>query len=340
MKKSNKQIIGIIIVSLLVTAGLYGYFQYRANYPQTDDAYVQTDIVPISSQVSGKVSDVYARNNEYVKQDQVLFSLSKTPYHHAVDEAEASLLLANQTAKVDLGGIDVVKARLKSAQATLASEKKNYQRIMSLVQSGQAAKAKGDEVTASYEAAKASADAINKQLDQARHRLGQQGSDNAKVKLAQARLNHALMNLQYTEIKAPANGYPTKVKLRPGTAVNKGQPLFYFVEDHCWWVEANFKETQLQKMKPGQPATIKLDMYPNKILHGFVDSISHGSGAAFSMLPPENATGNWVKVTQRFPVKIVILDVPKNIDMRVGSSAEVTVDTKRQLKIRNPCNPQ
>jgi len=335
MSKLKKRMIIIITISIIVTISLYGYFQYRKRFPQTEDAYMQAHIIPIAAEVSGKVNQVLVEDNQTVKQNEILFSVAKPRYQHAVEEANAALELAHQHAKVDHDAIAIINAHLKRAQAELVNSEKNYQRIMSLVESGQIAKAKGDEVTAVLEAAKANKAATLKQLSQAQSRLGQQGDGNANVLQARARLDHALLNLKDTEIRAPANGYPTKMKLRSGTMIRAGQPLFYFVEDGCWWVEANFKETQMQYIQPGQTVKIKLDMYPNAVLNGYVDSISNGSGASFSMLPPENATGNWVKVTQRFPVKIMLTEVPKNIDLRVGASSTVTINTQQMTSQRN-----
>lgn len=335
MKSTQKQIIGIIIVSILITLGLYGYFAYRAKYPQTDDAYLHAHVIPITAQAGGKVAKIYVEDNQFVDQNQPFFTIDKRSYELSVKEAEAELALARQQINVDIGAIEIVKARLKRAQAEFANKKKIFQRVMTLVKSGQESKARGDQVIAEYESAQASENAIIKELTQAQARLGEQDDANARVRQAQVRLDRALLNLSYTNVKAPAAGYTTKFKLRTGATVKIGQPLFYFVEDGCWWIEANYKETQMKHIKPGQMAEIELDMYPGTKLKGYVESISRGSGAFFSLLPPENATGNWVKVTQRFPIRIVLLNVPKTIVPRVGASANVVIDTKTITKQRN-----
>ena len=120
--------------------------------------------------------------------------------------------------------------------------------------------------------------------------------------------------------------------LRPGATVQAGQPLFAIIEANRWWVDANFKETDLARIKVGQPATVRLDMYPDTTFDGTVESISAGSGASFSVLPPENASGNWVKVTQRFPVRIALTNPPADKPLRVGASAWVTIDTTQDKK--------
>ncbi len=335
MKKTQQQFLAIISLGIVILLGLWGYFHYRANYPDTEDAYVQAHVVPIASQINGEIEQVYTLDNRLAKSGDILFSIVKTPFQYAVLEAKAALEVAYQQVKVSAAAIDIIKARIEQAQANLINQEKNYHRIMSLVKSGQVAKSTGDEITANFKSARATKEALLKELSQAEHHLGEQGDKNPKVRQSQVKLDQALLNLSYTEVKAPATGYMTKFKIRPGMTIKAGQPLFYFVESQCWWIEANFKETQLQRIKPGQPVTVILDMYPKTSLKGYVDSISHGSGVVFSLLPPENATGNWVKITQRFPVKIVLYDVPKNMHLRVGASAKVTVNTKATTQKRN-----
>jgi membrane fusion protein (multidrug efflux system) len=149
-----------------------------------------------------------------------------------------------------------------------------------------------------------------------------------QLRAAAAQLDKATQDRVKTHVTAPDSGWVSNVRLRPGTVVQAGTPAFALIEDGRWWVDANFKESDLARIKPGQPATIKLDMYPGLKLDGTVESISAGSGAIFSVLPPENATGNWVKVTQRFPVRIMITSAPNpDKPLRAGASADVTVDT-------------
>jgi membrane fusion protein (multidrug efflux system) len=149
-----------------------------------------------------------------------------------------------------------------------------------------------------------------------------------QLRAASAQLDKTTHDRARTHVTAPANGWVSNATLRPGTVVQAGTPAFAVIEDGQWWVDANFKETDLARIKPGQKATIRLDMYPGTTLDGVVESISAGSGATFSVLPPENATGNWVKVTQRFPVRIKITSSPApDKPLRMGASATVTIDT-------------
>lgn len=153
-------------------------------------------------------------------------------------------------------------------------------------------------------------------------------SANATVKLAQANLMQAQLNLHYTEIAAPANGWVTNVSLRVGDIANANQPLFELISDDEFWIDANFKETDIHRIHLGQKTKISVDMYPHHTFLGIVESISGGSGSAFSLLPPENATGNWVKVTQRVPVRIRIINPDiSHYPLRIGTTATVTIHT-------------
>jgi membrane fusion protein (multidrug efflux system) len=188
------------------------------------------------------------------------------------------------------------KLAVAKAQAQVDMLQKQAERTLALVQSKQLPKANGDDIT-------------------------------AQLQMARAELGQTLLDLQHTQIIAPVSGQIVNFTVRPGTMVSTGMPLFALVDTSQWWVDANYKETDLKRIKPRQPATIKIDIYPGLTLHGSVAAVSGGSGAAFSLFPPENATGNWVKVTQRFPVKILIQHPDPNYPLRVGASSVVTINT-------------
>lgn len=149
----------------------------------------------------------------------------------------------------------------------------------------------------------------------------------AELQLANTNLERAALNLQYTEIRAPTSGWVTNVTLRDGSIVEQNHPVFALISDQEFWVDANFKETELSKIVPGQKASIRVDMYPKHIFTGVVESISGGTGAVFSLLPPQNATGNWVKVTQRIPVRVRVTNTDPKYPLRIGASATVTLHT-------------
>jgi membrane fusion protein (multidrug efflux system) len=196
-----------------------------------------------------------------------------------------------------------------------------------LVGKGTLPAAKGDDARATLEEAQAALAEARAHLEQARQDLGSSGEHNARIRAAEAVVARAKLDLSHTRITAPALGVLGEVDIRAGTFVEAGEHLFPLVENHSFWVDANFKETDLARIHPGQPAMVTVDMYPDKTFTGVVRSASPASGVAFSLLPPENATGNWVKITQRFPVRVAITDPDPARPLRIGASSEVTVDT-------------
>lgn len=222
--------------------------------------------------------------------------------HQAVTAGQVLFVIDPRPFQYALGNADALVAQ---RQAELLLSQQNAQRILKLVDQKQLPPANGDTATANLNSAKAALVAAQDQQQQAQ------------------------LNLQHTQVVAPAAGVITNFTLRVGTTVTVNQDLFALIEQDSWWVDANFKETQIKRIHAGQPVDIELDMYPGVNFNGTVQAVSAGSGAIFSLLPPENATGNWVKVTQRFPVKIMINSNDHKYPLRVGASADVTVDTTK-----------
>jgi len=199
--------------------------------------------------------------------------------------------------------VDRAQANLDAQKSALVLATNNARRILTLVKSGQESKSSGD--------------LMQSQLDSAR----------AQLAAAEAQLAQAALDLEHTRVTAPRSGIVTQFLLQPGNNVVVNNTLFKLVEQDYFWVDANFKETQVARIKSGQPVKIVLDMFPKHVFHGIVDAVSSASGEVFSLLPPENASGNWVKVTQRFPVKILIQDPTGHFPLRAGATATATVDT-------------
>jgi membrane fusion protein (multidrug efflux system) len=322
-----------IAIAIALCMGVYGYFLYQKYWPYTDDAYVNAHYIYEAAQVSGPVSEVFVHNNEFVRKNQLLFEIDPQPFQAVVDQQAANLKLAIQQMEADIAGVNVAVANVNAAKAELTVNQKNYDRTIALVQKGQSSVASGDDALGQLQSSQAQLIATQNQLIQAQKTLGDVGNRNAQIKMARAELKSARLNLSFTRIYAPADGYITNFdNVRVGTMITAQQTVFQLVESQKWWVYANYKETQMARMKPGQPVTISIDMYPGVHFKGYIDSISRGSGSIFSLLPPENATGNWVKVTQRFPVKIIITDIDPKYPLRAGSSSEVTVNTFKTYK--------
>lgn len=329
---SKKGLLGGAVIIALAIAGFIAYLSYTHYYPSTDDSYVQANVATISSQVSGMVSAVPIHDLSEVEEGQLLFQLDARPFQIAVDKARAQLQRTQEIVKMKEEAIEAASADVERNQALLNYAVKDNERVSALVKKGQATAAEGDQVQRNLAANKASVASAKSNLAKAISDFGNIGEQNAEIQQAKAVLAEAELDLSYTRITAPAKGQVVNLTLRTGDTVTADAPLFAIIEESEWWVQANFKETDLARIRPGQPATITIDIYPNHTFKGIVESLSQGSGAAFSLLPPENATGNWVKVTQRFPVRIRIVDLDPQFPLRIGASATVTVDTVKNTK--------
>lgn len=327
-ENNNRKLLAITsIISVIILVALFGYWRYDDYFPSTDDAYVHANIIDIAAQVTAPIKSVAVKNNDTVDAEQVILKLDPRSYQLVVDKTTAALQLAKQGVGASVDAIQSAKAKVNQVEAQYRLAKQNAKRILVLVKDGKASKAEGDKIKSAVNASQAALEAAKAELKRAQQNLGDAGENNANIQQAQAALSQAKLDLSHTLIKAPAAGTIENFQLRPGSMVIAGNPLFSIVETGEWWISANFKETQLARIKPGQKATIRIDMYPGRTFHGVVKSISSGSGSVFSLLPAENASGNWVKVTQRFPVRIEIIAPTSKYPLRVGASSDVTIDT-------------
>ena len=326
MFKLLKTLVPLLILAGLITAG-YFYWQHTRLYPSTDDAYVQADTINIAPRVTGKVVHVFVQDNEFVHQGQPLFDVDPTSYQIAVAQAQAQLDETIQQIKAASMAIESAQTIVTQRQAELADTLSDTQRVLIMAKKHYYSQAQQDLAIKNLRVAKAALATANSQLAEAIQTRGDPGPTNAQLRAAEAALAQTKLDLHNTHIVAPADGYIANFDLRTGAVATAYHPLFALIEDQRWWVQANFKETQLQRIAPGQQATIANDMYPHQIFRGMVHSISDGSGSSFSLLPPENASGNWVKVTQRFPVKVIITTRYAKYPLRLGASCTVTVNT-------------
>ncbi|MBW4050686.1 MAG: HlyD family secretion protein [Proteobacteria bacterium] len=315
---------------LMAAAGVYVYLT-SGRYQSTDDAYLRAAEVAISANVSGRVSQVDVRDNRQVRRGQVLFRLDDRPFRIAVEAARARLEGARLQVETLKADYRQRLAGLKSAQSALAYADREYRRESRLLASGIASRSRLDRARLARSEAQQSVAAAKQQITAALARLGGQPdiavNAHPLVEQAQAALDRALLERSYTTVKAPADGIVTGVEhLQVGGYLPAATPAFVLVSSHDTWVEADFKENQLAHMRPGEPATVHIDAYPGRTFRAVVSSITPGTGAQFSVLPPQNATGNWVKVVQRLDVRLH-LDGPLPA-VRSGLSAAVTVDTR------------
>ena len=328
MKKKSTQLIVLIVIIALAIIGGGMYWHHEKFYPNTDDAYVQAHVLNVAPRITGVISKIYVKDHEFVKKGQPLFDIDPKPFIVSLDKAVANLDETIQQVNAAKSAVTTAKSMLTERQAELVNTKKNTRRTLHLVKQRLYPVAEGDKATSDLQVAKAAVAAAKSQLEEAQQKLGHIGGANASIREAKTNIAQAHLHLEYAHVVAPSSGYISNFKLRIGDPVNAYQDIFAIVENDEWWASANFKETDLERIHPGQSAIIRIDMYPHIIFRGTVSSIAAGSGTSFALLPPENATGNWVKVTQRFPVRVDITTRFRQYPLRIGSSCEVTVDTR------------
>ncbi len=341
-KPRNRARFAVFLIFLISAAGATTYWYLTKDYVTTDDAFTDGNAITVAPQIAGDVTTLNVTDNQYVKLGQLLLQIDPRPYQAAYDQAAASLQaaqanLADARLKLDTARI-IYPARLAAAQAqrdaakaTLAKAEADYRRQLALprsattqqaIDAATAARLDAEAQVEQTEAAVEQADTVDEDIAQAEATVRDM---HAKVALAQAALERANLNLAWTRITAPEEGWITKRNVNPGDYVQPGQSLFAIVTPGVW-VTANFKETDLNYIHPGQKVSINADAYPHLHLRGHVDSIQLGSGERFTAFPPENATGNFVKVVQRVPVKILIdSGVDKDHPLPLGISVEPTI---------------
>ena len=321
-----------VILTLLILGGSwFGYskYQYGLHHEETEDAQISTDISPVIPRISGYVDHVYVKDNQYVKKGDTLILLDNRDLKIKLEQAEAALRIAQtnlgtanastaaakssiNTSKAAVGTID---AQIEAAKINLRRTTQDYDRYSNLI--------KDHSVTLQqYELAEAAKQSAEKQLDiliQQKNQANQNTNSvtiqsdataaqidvaNANIKQKQVDIDAAKLNLTYTSIIAPDDGMISKVNVQTGQYIQAGQSLFSIVHDDTKWVIANFKETQVNKMSVGQKVSIKVDAFPAHEFEGTLNSFSPATGSTFALLPPDNASGNFIKVVQRLPVKI------------------------------------
>ena len=340
-RRPKVAIIGIVVLALLATGAFY-YWLTTRNIETTDDAYTDGRAITIAPQVAGVVVSLDVNDNQFVKQGQPLIHIDPRQYQIDREQAEGALTTAKEQYRGQQFGLEVAKknfpaqlaqakAQLEQAKANHAKARADYDRQKALPKAA-TSQQDVDAAEASmkqWEAQIALAEAQVTQNSPVQERVSETdaavGQLKGQVEQAQARLDQANLNLSWAVVKAPQDGWITKRNVEKGNYVAPGQQIFSIVAPEVW-ITANFKESQLVDMRPGQHVAIKVDAYPQLRLEGHVDSIQLGSGSKFTAFPPENATGNFIKIVQRVPVKIVIdKGLDPSIPLPLGISVEPTV---------------
>lgn len=334
-------LIGTVVLVVLGSALLWWMAR---GYESTDDAFIQADITMVAPRVSGTVVTVHVDDNQAVKAGDPLFELDSADYETRVRQAESNLAAAQAQALAAGADLTITQtsapAAVAQSRAALAAARAQAERAKADAARYEALFAKDEISQQALDQARTTARALAAQANQAsaaltasqtttgqlEARRAQVAAAQAAVAQSQAALDQARLQLSYTRVVAPADGWITRKNLQPGSQVQAGGPVLALVGARPWII-ANFKETQLQHLRVGQPVAVKIDAYPGQHFTARVDSLQAGTGSAFSLLPPENASGNYVKVVQRVPVKLVFDPAPSpKLHLAPGMSVVPKVD--------------
>jgi len=333
VRKSKNLILWILGPATVLCVGGYLYL-IGGRFVSTDNAYVEADHVTIAPQISGRVSEVLVRENQAVKAGDILFRIDSQPLEIAVARMRAQLDSVGSLLNAARNGYASAQADLRSAEEALRINERQYQRMQEMRGKGLIAQKDLDDASNNLAAARGKRDSDLAALAKAQNLLG--GLPNtpdgqlAGYKYVQAQYEQTQLDLDHATVRAPIDGVIGKQSLQPGDFLGLGQAAMPLVATKALWVDANFKETDLAHVGIDQPASIQVDAYPGKKWKAHVASISPASGAEFSLLPAQNATGNWVKIVQRIPVRLAIEDQDSGPTLRAGMSAIVEIDTGKQ----------
>ncbi len=343
-KPASKRILPIILIIVIIGGIIFGIKEliFYTHYETTDDAQIDGDISPVVARASGYVKEIRFRDNQFVNKGDTLVILDDKDYRIKLEQAKAALAAAQSSVGVSSSNVSATKAHVPPAQANVeAAEAKlwkvqqDFSRYQNLLEGQAITQAQFDAIKAEKEAAEAQLAAAKKQVAAIHQQVAstrkQVAATSSQIAIRKAAVDFAKLQLSYTVITAPVSGVASKRNIQIGQLVQTGQSMFAIVQDNHIYITANFKETQLTKMKIGQPVEIDVDTYKKHPFHGEVASFSGATGAKFSLLPPDNATGNYVKVVQRVPVRIRFDSLSHDWlrKLKPGMSVEVKVRIKK-----------
>jgi len=323
-------VLGALALAVLAALG-YLYYDYAAHFESTDDAFIAARQFSIAPKVSGYIAAVPVTDNQHVHAGEVIARIDDRDYRTALAQAEAQVNAAQASLKNIDAQIEVQQAQIASgqaqvdqAQAGLVFAQQQAQRYEQLARTGSGTVQNEQQYSSQLRQQQAALTSAQANLKVAQRQLeslqAQRDSADANLAQAEAQRDQAKLNLSYTTVTAAQSGRVVNLTAAKGQFAAQGTALTQFVPDDIW-VTANFKETQLDHMRPGQAVSLRIDAYPEREIRGHVDSVQSGSGPAFSLLPPENATGNYVKIVQRVPVKLVMDNPPEDVALGPGMSA-------------------
>ncbi|CUI17861.1 Multidrug resistance protein A [Candidatus Protochlamydia naegleriophila] len=342
-KKRNRILLKIILIILLasLTATIYWYLFIRL-HESTDDAYIAGNTVNLMSPQNGTVTGIYVDNTDFVKQGQLLLELDPTLYQLIFDKAQVELALATRQVKQLFEAVKQRTADVTLKEADLKRAQQDFDSRNALRNTQAISTEDLNHAQANLNVAQASLNLTKHELNSAIAALGVMPiEEHPRIENAKIALKEAYVNLKRCKILAPVSGYIAQRRIQVGEWITPTRALLSVIPLEQIWVDANFKETELSDIRIGQPATIESDMYGSSLLfHGKVLGITAGTGSVFSLIPPQNATGNWIKIVQRVPVRIALdLDEVKKNPLVLGLSAYVVVDTSNQTGKRLATRP-
>ncbi|HEX2580840.1 MAG TPA: HlyD family secretion protein [Dongiaceae bacterium] len=331
-KKRRLRVILLVAGPLLVLGLALYYYATGGRYAETDDAYVHAYRLSVSADISARIVAVHIKENQHVRAGELLLELDPRDYMLAVNQARADLEDTRNAIVALKAGYQQREADLRGAESTVGMMQNEYNRRSKLVASKIIATEEYEQARNQLDVAQSRASSIRQDISKTLADLGGDPNvapeDHVRYRAARAKLDQAELNLARTKIYAPFDGTVSQTdQVRVGTYVTQGQALFALVDSDHPWIEANLKETDLTGVRPGQHARVIVDTYAHQTLDATVASVGAGTGAEFALLPPQNATGNWVKIVQRVPVRLTVLNPPADIALRAGLSTSVSIDT-------------
>jgi membrane fusion protein, multidrug efflux system len=329
----------LLLVGVPLLVGLIGLYWYAVSgrYVTTENAYVKSDIVTVSTDIDGRVVSVEVRDNQLVGQGDVLFRIDPEPFQIALDMAEANILTVRHDIEASRAEFRQIEAEIDEANERVKFFQQQALRQRQLEERGIAAEVRLEEAELELAAARQRVTALREKLRTVLARLGGDPASAAELHpafmAAEASRDMAARDLAHTVVRAPVDGFASRMRLQPGEWLEAGDAAFTIIDPHATWIEANLKETQLTHIQVGQRVEVEVDAYPDQVWQGEVASISPATGAEFALIPPQNATGNWVKVVQRLPVRIAV-EAPDGLPpLRAGMTVAVSIDTEREPRL-------
>ena len=333
-RRLARRVVLLVLIPLAVVAVAVGYWLHGARYVSTENAYVKTDIAKMAAEVSGRAIEVRAHEHMKVKKGEILVRIDPEPFRIAVARAQADLNAMRRQVETSMATLQEARTELQDAHNRATYFHKRFARESKLVKSGVSSQSRFDDMENDAAAADDHISMVREKIARIETSLGGDPDtpvdDHPMVEEKIAALAQAKLDLDRTVVRAPCDGTVVTMPLVVGDQIKASEPLFAIVTDTPPWVDANFKETDLTHVRVGQKAKVVLDTYPDITWDAVVQSISPATGAEFAILPPQNASGNWVKVVQRLPVRLQLMPKSDAPPLRAGMTATVTIDTEHQ----------